>query len=79
MADKAGNICGIRGEMFLEQKATVQILTVLHCPFCAEEGANDSRSCADSPECTSAECSIPCCQDLAPVEGCLYSHQYPRI
>lgn len=50
MADKIGNVCGIRGEMFLEQKATVQNLTVLHCPFCAEEGANDSRSCADSPE-----------------------------
>lgn len=49
MADKTGNICGIRGEMFLEQKATVQIHTVLHCPFCAEEGANHSSSCANSP------------------------------
>lgn len=49
MADKTGNICGIGGEMFSEQKATVQILTVLHCPLCAEEGANHSRGCADSP------------------------------
>lgn len=49
MADKTGNICGIQGEMFSEQKATMQILTVLHCPFCAEEGANHSRGYADSP------------------------------
>lgn len=49
MADKTGNICGIQGEMFLEQKATVQILAVLHCPFCAKEWANHSGGCADCP------------------------------
>lgn len=49
MADKTGNTCGIQGEMFLEQKATVQILTVLHCPVCVKEGANLCRGCADSP------------------------------
>lgn len=55
MADKTGNICGIQGEMFLEQKATVQIHTVLHCPFCAEEGASHSSSCANSPVCWGAQ------------------------
>lgn len=49
MTDKTGNICGIREEMFVEQKATVQILTGLHCPFCAREGANHSRGCTNSP------------------------------